>query len=128
MPKLPPCPAASQWWSNERMMVYFKLMMVKGSLMLVNDGEMGVWSYTNFTIIYDDFIIINKHFTIITSTLPSFAWSKSSFAHWEAAPTGSGWSIYSLYFKLLRNKMPSGARQIVELDTLSDSTMMAHLS
>ena len=26
--------AASQWWSNEQMMVYFKLMMI------VNDGEM----------------------------------------------------------------------------------------
>ena len=27
--------AASQWWSDERMMVYFKLMMVKCSLMMV---------------------------------------------------------------------------------------------
>ena len=53
--------AASQWWSNEWMMVYFKLMMIKYSLwwwmlvndgeMLVNDGEMSIWPYSQFTII-----------------------------------------------------------------------------
>ena len=54
--------AASQWWSNERMTVYFKLMLVKilaneGEMlvndgeMIVNDGEMSIWSYTHFTII-----------------------------------------------------------------------------
>ena len=32
--------AASQWWSNERMMVYFKLMMVKGSLMMAKCSSM----------------------------------------------------------------------------------------
>ena len=38
--------------------------------MLVNDGEMSVWSYTHFT-------IIDEHFTIINE----LAWSKQSFAH-----------------------------------------------
>ena len=39
--------AASQWWSNERMMVYFELMMVKCSLMMV----MSVYDHIHFTII-----------------------------------------------------------------------------
>jgi len=43
--------AASQWWSNERMMFYIKLMLVDDGEMLVNDGEMIVGSYTHFTII-----------------------------------------------------------------------------
>ena len=34
--------AASQWWSNERMMVYFKLMMVKCYLMMVKCYSMMV--------------------------------------------------------------------------------------
>ena len=56
--------AASQWWSNERMMVYFKLMMVK-------------WVY--------DHTLISQSLTSIspslTSILPSSAWSTPSFAH-----------------------------------------------
>ena len=57
--------AASQWWSNEQMMVHFKL---------VNHGERSVWSYTHFTII--------KSFSpSLTSILPSLAWSIPSFAH-----------------------------------------------
>ena len=38
------------------MMVYFK---ANDGEMLVNDGEMSIWSYTHFT-------IINKYFTIIS--------------------------------------------------------------
>ena len=46
--------AASQWSSDERMMVYFQAndgkMIVNDGEMLVNDGELSVWSYTPFTI------------------------------------------------------------------------------
>jgi len=34
--------AASQWWSNEQMMVYFKLMLVKCSLMMAKCSLMMV--------------------------------------------------------------------------------------
>ena len=38
--------SASQWWSNERMMVYFKLMLVKCSVMKVKCSSMRVkWVY-----------------------------------------------------------------------------------
>ena len=49
--------------------------------MLVNDGEMNVWSNTHFT-------IIDKHFTIISlkcTIIHSFNY------HWEAAPTVFGY-------------------------------------
>ena len=77
--------AASQWWSNERMMVHFKLMMVKYSLMMVKCQSMMVnWVY--------DLILISPSLTSIsppltssspslTSIIPSLAWSKPSFAH-----------------------------------------------
>ena len=62
--------AASQWLSNERMMVYIKLMMVKFSSMMVK------WVYHK---------PISPSLTSIspslTSILPSLAWSKPSFAH-----------------------------------------------
>ena len=55
--------AASQWWSNERMMVYFKLMMVKCLSMMVK------W--------YDHTLI----WPSLTSISPSLALSKPSLAH-----------------------------------------------
>ena len=66
--------AASQWWSNERMMVYFKLMMVKCFSMMVK------W--------VNDHILNSPSLTSIipslTSILPSLAWSKPSFAHLQS--------------------------------------------
>ena len=60
--------AASQWGSNERMMIYFKLMMVGCSLMMVK------WVY--------DHKLISPSLTSIslslTSILPSLAWCKPS--------------------------------------------------
>ena len=52
--------------------------------MLVNDGEMSIWSYTQFTIIDWHFTIINEYFTIISlkcTIIHSFD------HHWEATPT-----------------------------------------
>ena len=77
--------AASQWWSNERMMVYFKLMMVKCSLMMVNCLLMMVkcfsmmlkWVYDH-TLNSPSLIGISPS---LTSILPSLAWSVPSFAH-----------------------------------------------
>ena len=70
--------AASQWWSNERMMVYFKLMMVICSLMMVKcSSRMVNWLY--------DHTHISPSLTCnspsLTSVLPSLAWSKPSFAY-----------------------------------------------
>ena len=79
--------AASQWWSNEGMMVYFKLMMVKCLLKMVKCSSMtviSIWSYTLFTIIDYHFTIIIKHFTIISLKYTIIC---SFDHHWEAAPT-----------------------------------------
>ena len=58
--------AASQWWSNERMMVYIKLMMVNACQWWWNE-------------------CISPSLTSIspslTSILPSLAWGKPSFAY-----------------------------------------------
>ena len=52
--------------------------------MLVNDGEMSIWSYTHFTIIDYHFTIINEHITIISLKYTIIF----SFDHyWEASPT-----------------------------------------
>ena len=59
--------AASQWWSNERMRVYFK--MVRCSLMLVKCSLiMGRCSLMSIS-------------PSLTRILPSLAWSKPPFAH-----------------------------------------------
>ena len=59
---------ASQWWSNERMIVYIKLRMVKMLVndgeMLINDGEMSIYFIHSF----------HHH------------WLAFHY-HWEAAPT-----------------------------------------
>ena len=55
--------AASQWWSNERMMVYFKQLWSPYSFR------------QHFSIFQEHFTIINEHFTII------LAWSIPSFTH-----------------------------------------------
>ena len=71
--------AVSQWWTNERMMVYFKLMLVKCSLwMMMKFSLMMVkWVY--------DHARISPSLTSIspslTKILPSLAWSKPSFAN-----------------------------------------------
>ena len=62
--------AASQWWSNKRMMVYFKLKIVRCSLMMVK------WMYDHI-IISPSLPSISPSLTII---LPSLAWGKPSFA------------------------------------------------
>ena len=73
-----PVGAASQWWSNEWMMINFELMMERK--MLVNDGEMLVmmvkWVYDH-TLFSPPLTSISPS---LTSILPSLAWSKSSFA------------------------------------------------
>ena len=91
--------AASQWWSNERMMAYFKLMMVKCYSMMVkwvNDHTLNSPSLT----------IISPS---LTSILPSLAWSKpiirSFDHHWEAAPTGLV-PFVSVPISYLRNHEP----------------------
>ena len=63
--------AASQWWSNERMILYYKLMMVKCSLMMVK------WVYDH-TLISLSLTSISPY---LTSILPSLLWSKPAFAH-----------------------------------------------
>ena len=69
--------AASQRWSNKRMMVYFKLMMVKCESMMVK------WVYYHI-IISPSMTSISPSLTSIspslTRILPSLAWSKPSFA------------------------------------------------
>ena len=84
--------AASQWWSNERMMVYFKIMMVKCLLMMVNClfkmvkclSMMVKWVYVH-KLILPSLTGISPSLTSIspslTSILPSLSWSKPSFAH-----------------------------------------------
>jgi hypothetical protein len=62
--------AASQWWSNERMMVHFKLMMVKYSIMMVK------WVY--------DHIFISPSLTSISQSLTS---SSPSLADWTLPPS-----------------------------------------
>ena len=69
--------AASKWWSNEGMMVYFKLMMVKRSLMMVKCSSMMVkWLYDHIRI-SPSLTSISPSLTNIspslTSILPSFA-------------------------------------------------------
>ena len=62
--------------------------------MLVNDGEMSIWSYTNFTIIDEHFTIINEHFTIISlkqTTIRSFD------HHWEASPTEMAFTLFYIH-------------------------------
>ena len=56
--------AASQWWSNERMIVYFKLKVVK-------------WA-CDHTLISPSLTIISP---ALTSIWPSLDWNKPSFAH-----------------------------------------------
>ena len=75
----PPCSCCSfKWWSNERMMVYFKLMMVRCSLMMVKCSLMMVnW-------VYDHSLIspsLSSSSPSLTSIFPSLAWSIPSFAH-----------------------------------------------
>ena len=62
--------AASQWWSNERMMVYFKLMMVKCLSMMVK--------WYDHTLIWPSLTSI---WPSLTSISPSLASSKPSLAH-----------------------------------------------
>ena len=70
--------AASQWWSNERMMVYFKVMMVRYSLMMVKCSSMMVnWVH--------DHSLISLSLSSISQSLssiwPSLAWSIPSLAY-----------------------------------------------
>ena len=77
--------AASQWWSNEWMMVYFKLMMVKCSLMMVKCLLMMVKCSSMMVKCVYDSTLISPSLTSISPSLksiwPSLAWSKPSFAH-----------------------------------------------
>ena len=67
------------------------LLQANDGKMLVNGGEMSVWSYTHLTIIDEPFAIINDHLTIINEHFAIFNeyfTIISSFDHhWEAAPT-----------------------------------------
>ena len=69
--------AASQWWSNERIMVYFKLMLVKCSLMMVKCLLMMVKCSSMMVKWVYDYTLIAPSLTSIL--LP--AWSTPSFAH-----------------------------------------------
>ena len=70
--------AASQWWENERMVVYFKLMMVKCILMMAKCSLMMVkCSSMMVKWVYDQTLILPS----LTSISPSLPWSKPSFAH-----------------------------------------------
>ena len=77
--------AASQWCSNERMMVYFKLMMVKRLLMMVKCKSMMVKCVYDHKVNSPSLTSISPSLTSISpslmSILPSLAWSKTSFAH-----------------------------------------------
>ena len=52
-------------------------MLVNDDGMLVNDGEMSIWSFTHLTNINEHFSSISLKYTII----------RLSDHHWEAAPT-----------------------------------------
>ena len=70
--------AASQWWSKERMMVYFKLTLVKCTLIMVKCSLMIV-RCSSMTVkwVYDPTLISPS----LTGILLALAWSTSSFAH-----------------------------------------------
>ena len=77
--------AGSQWCSNERMMVYFKLMMVKRLLMMVKCKSMMVKCVYDHKVNSPSLTSISPSLTSISpslmSILPSLAGSKTSFAH-----------------------------------------------
>ena len=100
-----PVGAASQWWWNERMMVYFKVMMVKCLLMMVKYQSMMVkWVY-DYILISPSLMSISPSLTSIspsfTSILPSLFWSKPFHHHWEAASTDILYRDYSSCYSLL---------------------------
>ena len=66
-----------QWWSNERI-IYFKLKMVKCSLMMVKRSSMMVkWVYGH-KLISPSLTSISAS---LTGILPSLAWSKPTLAY-----------------------------------------------
>ena len=71
---------SSQWWSNERMMVYsyFKLMLLICLLMMVKCSSMMVkWAYDP-TLIWPSLTSIRPS---LASNLVALVWSTPSFAH-----------------------------------------------
>ena len=70
--------AASQWLSNERMMVYFKLTLVKCTLIMVKCSLMIV-RCSSMTVkwVYDPTLISPS----LTGILLALAWSTPPFAH-----------------------------------------------
>ena len=74
--------AAFQWWWNERVMVYIKVMMVKCSSMMVKYSLMMV------KLVYHTLISPS-----LTSTWPSLAWSKHHSLIWPSLRSCTDWNV-----------------------------------